>query len=245
MNPIAFSIGGLEIYWYGIFIASAILVGYLNTLSNTKRYNLDNNAVQDLLFKLAVAVIVGGRLGVIVVDLRYYLANPLHMFTRAGMGSHGAIALAMILGYFWAKKAKLPYWTMADAIAPSISIAHIFIRFGNFLNGELYGSPSNLPWAIEFPYSGQPVHPAQLYEMFASLIILPFALKWAKTPKYPGYAFLRVMLTHSIVRFFLDFIRQHSSLIGPFVLTQILAAILGIGCLTFIIILEKKHRKII
>lgn len=244
MNPIAFSIGSLDIYWYGVFMASAILIGYLNTLSNTRKYNLDSDAVQDVLFKLAIAVIVGGRLAVIVVDLEYYIANPLHMFTRAGMGSHGAIALAMILGYFWAKKAKLPYWTMADAIAPSISIAHIFIRLGNFMTGELYGSPSNLPWAMEFPYSNGPVHPAQLYEILASLIILPFALRWAKQPKYPGYAFFRVMFLHSIVRFFLDFIRQHSSLIGPFVLTQILAAVLAIGCLIFIIAFERKHREV-
>ncbi len=223
MNPIAFSIGSLDIYWYGVLVAAAFLIGYFNTLKNATRYGLDSDRVQDLLFKLCIAVIVGARLGVIVVDLKYYLANPLHMFTRAGLGSHGAIITVMILGYFWVKKANLPYWTMADAIAPSISIGHVFVRAGNFINGELYGSPTNLPWAIEFPYSGQPVHPAQLYEMLLSGVILIFALRWVRNPKYPGYAFFRVMLVHSVVRFFMDFIRQHSPLIGPFVLTQIIA----------------------
>lgn len=233
MNPVAFSIGGLDIYWYGIFVAIAFLLGYLNTLSNTRRYGLDSDEVQDLLIKLCIAVILGARLGVIVVNLEYYLANPLHMFTRAGLGSHGAIITVMVLGYFWVKKANLPYWTMADAIAPSLSIGHIFVRFSNFINGELFGSPTNLPWAVEFPYSGEPVHPVQLYEMLTSMIILLLAIKWARNPKYPGYAFFRVMLLHSIVRFLMDFIRQHSPLIGPFVLTQLIA----LGFIILIIIL--------
>lgn len=234
MNPIAFQIGSLEIYWYGIFVACAFLIGYINTLKNAVSYGFDNNSTADLLLKMAIAVIVGARLGVIVVDLEYYLANPLHMFTRAGLGSHGAIITVMVAGYFWTKKANIPYWSMADAVAPAITIGHIFVRVGNFMNGELYGSPSTLPWAIQFPYSGQPVHPAQLYEAIFSLILLPFALKWAKKPKYPGYAFFRVMLLHSIFRFLLDFIRQHSSLIGPFVLTQIIAFVFIIAMSIFL-----------
>ena len=87
MDPIAFSIGGINIHWYGILVAAAFLIGYLLTLRNTRRYGLDEDAVQDLLFKLCIAVIVGARLGVIVVNLDYYLNNPLEMFTRAGLGS--------------------------------------------------------------------------------------------------------------------------------------------------------------
>ncbi len=223
MNPIALQIGSLAIYWYGIFVAIAFVLGHLNIRANAKTYNLPMNAVDDLIFKLAFALIIGARLGIVLINLDYYLANPMHIFTRAGLGSHGAIITVMILGYFLAKKANLAYWTMADAIAPSLSIGHIFVRMGNFINGELYGAPTTLPWAIEFPTSGQPVHPVQLYEALLSLLILPFALKWARSPKYPGYAFFRVMLIHSVIRVFLDFLRQHTTLIGPFVLTQIIA----------------------
>ena len=141
-----------------------------------------------------------------------------------------------MLGVLLTKK-ESAYWTLADAIAPSITIGHIFVRLGNFINGELYGAPTNLPWAVEFPYSGGPVHPAQLYEMIASIIILPFALRWARKPKYPGYAFFRVMLVHSVV-LLIDFIRQHSPLIGPFVLTQILA--IGFIILTLALIIRKE-----
>jgi len=244
MNPIAFTIAGIDIYWYGILVAIAFLLGYLNTQSNVRRYGLDTDEVSDLLFKLCITVIVGARLGAVVANLGYYIRNPLEIFTRAGLGSHGAIITTMVMGYYWVKKAKLPYWTLADAIAPSLSIGHIFVRLGNYINGELYGSPTDLPWGVEFPYSGGPVHPAQLYEMAASLIILPFALYWARKPKYPGYAFFRVMLVHSVVRLLIDFIRQHSDpVIGPLVLTQLLA----IGFIVFTSILlvraEVKYRK--
>jgi len=239
MNPIAFSIGGIDIYWYGILVALAFLIGYLNTLGNIRRFDLDSDQVQDILFKLCIAVIVGARLGVIVANLKYYLANPLEMFTRAGLGSHGAIITAMVLGYYWAKKAQIPYWTLGDAIAPSLTIGHIFVRMGNFINGELFGAPTDLPWAIEFPYSNGPVHPSQLYELIASLIILPFSIKWTRTPKYPGYAFFRVMLLHSLVRIFVDFTRDSTPILGPFVLTQLLA--IGFSIWMFFLILKNER----
>lgn len=244
MNPIAFSIANIDIYWYGIFAAAAFLIGYLNTQSNTRRYGFDQEIVADLLFKLAISILVGARLGVIVANLDYYLANPVHMFTRAGLGSHGAIITAMGLGYYWAKKANLPYWSMADAVAPSISIGHIFIRAGNFINGELYGAPTDVPWAYEFTTSGVPVHPVQMYELLLSLLILPFALRWAREPKYPGYAFFRVMIYHSIVRFFMDFLRHSdSTILGPLVLTQILALAFALGLTLYLVYTERKLKE--
>ena len=229
MNPIAIEIGPISIYWYGILIALTFMIGYFITRANTHRYGMDMDVVDDLLFKMAIALIVGARLGVVVLDLGFYISNPAEIFTRAGLGSHGAIITVMIAGYFWTKKAEISYWKMADAISPALPIGHILVRLGNFINGELFGSPTTLPWAVEFPLSGQPVHPVQLYEIFLSLIILPFALKWARYSRYAGYAFLRVLFLHSFIRVFLDFLRQHTPLIGPFVLTQIIALTFMLG----------------
>lgn len=102
-GSIAFSIGSIDIYWYGILVAIAFLLGYLNTQSNVKRYGLDTDEVSDLLFKLCITVIVGARLGAVVANLGYYLRNPLEIFTRAGLGSHGAIITTMVVGYYWVK----------------------------------------------------------------------------------------------------------------------------------------------
>ena len=104
MDPIAFSIGNIDIYWYGILVAIAFLLGYLNTLSNVRRYGLDENVVGDLLFKLAITVIIGAKLGAVVPELGYYIKHPLEIFSRAGLGSHGAIITTMVMGYYWTKR---------------------------------------------------------------------------------------------------------------------------------------------
>lgn len=242
MSNIVFRLGPLQIHWYGILVGIAFLLGYWVTLRNVKRYGLDTEKAEGLLFKLIIAVIIGARMGFIVSNLNYFIANPWEIIRidHGGLGSHGAIITVMILGYFWTKKAAIPYWTMADAISPAITVGHIFVRIGNFINGELYGPPTHLPWAVKFPSTSVPVHPSQLYEAITSFILLPFALKWSKDPKYPGYAFFRVMLAHSVVRFFLDFIRQNSPLIGPFVLTQIIALVFIIVTAICIRYLERR-----
>ncbi|MGI6036855.1 MAG: prolipoprotein diacylglyceryl transferase [Limnochordia bacterium] len=240
MNPIAFRIGPLAIYWYGLLAASAFILGFINIRQNIRAYGLDEEKIESLLLKLAVVFFVGARLGVVLLDLEYYLAHPRHIFLRAGLGSQGAIIAVMIVGYFWTKRDQLPYWTIADATAPTITIGHIFIRFGNLLNGELFGAPTSLPWAITFPLSGQPVHPLPLYEMLFSLFLLPKALHWSRQPAYPGYAFYRVLLIHSIFRFFLDFLRSDNNQIGPLAWTQIIA--LGFSLL-MLFFMARAHKR--
>ncbi|NLM39155.1 MAG: prolipoprotein diacylglyceryl transferase [Firmicutes bacterium] len=241
MHPIAFSIGSTDIHWYGILMACTLVSSYLIARYFCKLKGISQDSLDRLFFSTYVAAIVGGRLGVVVVNLDYYLAHPLEIVGRGGMASHGAIAAAMILGIFTVRRENLSYWAIADIAAPIIPVAHIFIRTGNFLNGELYGPPTDLPWGVQFPHLPGPVHPVQLYEVAASLIILPFAWRWAKNPRYPGYAFWRVLLAHSVVRFFLDSIRQHSELIGPFVLTQIIALGICIIAIPAMIILSRRH----
>ena len=241
MHPIAFRIGSIEIYWYGILMALTFLSAYLIAHYFGKWHGISADIMDRLFFSSALVGLVGARLGVVVTELDYYLAHPKEIFARGGMASHGAIAAIMLAAIITVRKYKLEYWRIADIASPILPVGHIFIRTGNFLNGELYGPPTNLPWAVKFPQTLVPVHPSQLYEVAASLVILPFAIRWTREPRYPGYAFFRVLLAHSIVRFFLDFIRQHSPLIGPFVLSQIIA--LGICIITIpaIIILDRKH----
>lgn len=201
--------------------------------------------IDQILLKLFVAVIIGARLGYVISKYPFFVANPwaIIRFDRGGMGSHGAIITAMVLGYFLTKKAKISYWSLADAMAPGITVAHILIRIGNFMNGELYGPPTNLPWGIKFPTTSVPVHPSQLYEVITSMIILPFALKWSRKPRYPGYAFLRVMLAHSIIRFFMDFFRQNNLLLNHLVLTQIIVLVFSSAIIVYIRYLESYKYK--
>ncbi len=242
MYPIAFSIGSLDIYWYGILMALTLLSAYFIIHHFAKIHKLKAQTIDSLFYLGAVAGLLGARIGAIIPDLPHYLKHPKDIFARGGMASHGAILLIMVAGIYFVRKHKLAYWQLADLAAPILPVGHVFIRLGNFLNGELYGPPTNLPWAVKFPRTPVPVHPSQLYEVLASLLILPFAWKWAKSPRYPGYAFLRVLLAHSVVRFFLDFIRQHSKLYGPFVLSQIIALAICLITLPATLILDRKNQ---
>lgn len=241
MYPIAFSIGSLDIYWYGILMALTLLSAYLIIHHFAKIHKLNAQTIDSLFYLGAISGLIGGRLGAIIPAWRHYLAYPKDILARGGMASHGAILLIMLVGIYFVRKHNLSYWQLADLAAPILPVGHVFIRLGNFLNGELYGPPTELPWAVKFPLTPTPVHPSQLYEVFASLLILPFAWKWAKNPRYPGYAFLRVLFVHSLVRFFLDFIRQHSTLYGPFVLSQIIALAILLITLPAIFILDRKN----
>lgn len=242
MYPIAFSLGSLDIYWYGILMAATFVSSFWIARYFARHHGVSLELIENLYYLSAISALVGSRIGAILPHLDYYLRNPIEIVSRAGMASHGAIIAIMAVGYFYVRKHKLNYWQLADFAAPILSVGHIFIRLGNFLSGELYGPPTDLPWGVEFPDSLGKVHPSQLYEVLASVIILPFAWKWAKSPAYPGYAFLRTLFLHSAVRLFLDFIRQHSQLYGPFVLSQIIALGICIVTLPAILILDRRHK---
>lgn len=241
ISPIAFTIGSFSIYWYGILMAVTFVTGFASVRYLALSYGIERNVLEDLMIKLAIVLFVGARLGAVIGSLPYYLENPGEIFSRPGMGSHGAILAVMAVGWFMVNKRRLPYWTLADAGAILFPIGHLFIRIGNFINGELFGTPTTLPWAVQFRTTPVPVHPVQLYEAGFSLLFLPLAWYWAKNPKYPGYAFFRIALIHSVVRLFLDAIRQHSELIGPFVLTQWLALLFIVFSAAMIAYKEKLH----
>ncbi len=239
IDPIAFSIGPLSIYWYGILMAVTFVTGYTAVRYLALHHGMPVAAVDDVMFKGAITIFVGARLGVVVTNLPYYLANPLEIVARPGLGSHGAVIAVMIVGWFLVRRAGLSYWRMADAAAILFPIGHIFIRLGNFINGELYGSPTSAAWGVQFRTTAQAVHPVQLYEAGFALLFLPLAWYWAKNAAYPGYAFFRIVLVHSLLRLGLDSLRQHTSTIGPFVLTQWLAILLAVFCAIMIVYKEK------
>lgn len=232
MNPILFSIGPFQVHWYGILIAAATVISYWLTQRNVRAYGIDPNKADRLFIKVIIAIFVGARLAYILSEWRFYMANPLEIIRvdHGGLGSHGAILAALVCGYFWTKKDGFCYWQLADATTPALPVGHIFVRLGNFINGELYGPPTTLPWGVDFPSTAGPVHPSQLYELLTSLIILPLALKWSAKPRYPGYAFVRVLLAHSLVRFFMDFLRQSDQPFEGLVLTQYMALALVACC---------------
>lgn len=236
INPIAINVGPFEVHWYGILVVAALVISYWLARRNVKRYGMDFDQIDGIFLKIIIAIFVGARCAYVFSNWGYFRANlgEIIRVDHGGLGSHGAIFMALACGYFWTKKAGISYWRLADAVTPALPVGHVFVRLGNFINGEIYGPPTTLPWGVKFPGTAGPVHPSQLYELFISLIILPFALQWSAKPRYPGYAFLRVLLVHSLVRFFMDFLRQPGQTFSGLVLTQYIALGLAAFCAVLI-----------
>lgn len=186
IDPVALSLGPLQVHWYGLMYLFGFVGAWWLGRLRAKRYGWTAEQVEDLLFYGAIGVILGGRLGsVIFYDLPNTLAHPLNVLKiwQGGMSFHGG--LLGVLGAFWffARKTGKSFFAISDFIAPMVPIGLFFGRIGNFINGELWGKVSDVPWAMVFPYGGPlPRHPSQLYEAGLEGIVL-FIILWLYSAK--------------------------------------------------------------
>ena len=210
----AFSLGPITVFWYGIFFALAILAG-LNFMKWVYRVEGKNEEDLDSMFLyIVIAIVVGARLGhVLFYDPSYYFTNPMKILAvwEGGLASHGGGLGVIIATYIYQKKYNVSFLWMLDRLAISTALFGFFVRMGNFMNSEIIGIPTNVPWAIIFSrIDGLPRHPVQLYEAFSYLIvfiILFSAYKFTdiknKTGALLGY-FLVMIFT---ARFLLEFVK--------------------------------------
>jgi phosphatidylglycerol---prolipoprotein diacylglyceryl transferase len=169
--------------WYGLMYIFGFVSPYLLVMYQVKHngMNIDRTSIDDLFFYLIVGLIIGARLGyVLFYNLSFYLEHPPDTFAiwHGGMSFHGGLIGAFIACYIVARRKKLKFFMTADLLVPTCPVGIGFGRIGNFINGELFGKPSTVPWAMIFPKGGNvPRHPSQLYEMFFEGILL-FLILW-------------------------------------------------------------------
>jgi phosphatidylglycerol:prolipoprotein diacylglycerol transferase len=223
IDPVIFKIGPLSMRWYGLMYILGFVSSYLLVTYQLKKKNLkiDRAIIDDLFFYLILGLIVGARLGyVIFYNLGFYLQNPLDIFViwRGGMSFHGGLIGTFIAGYIVIKRKKLNFFATADLIIPTCPIGIGFGRLGNFINGELFGKPASVPWAMVFPDGGPlPRHPSQLYEMFFEGILLFFILWIYKDrKKREGNVFSLFLILYGLFRIFCELFRQPDSQLGYF-----------------------------
>lgn len=211
IDPVAISIGPISIHWYGLmYLFSFVAVWYLGR-RRAARYGWTTAQVEDLLFYGAIGVIVGGKLGsALFYDLAHIVAHPLDLFKlwQGGMSFHGGLIGVLIAFGWFARKTGKGYFEISDFIAPMVPIGLFFGRIGNFINGELWGRPSDVAWAMVFPTGGSEArHPSQLYEAGLEGILL-FIILWVYTRKprpagaVSGLFLLGYGLFRSIVEFY-------------------------------------------
>lgn len=211
-----FSLFGMnfQIRWYGLFYVISFVLGYFLYKRNLRLRNviLEREHYESALFTVMLGVILGGRLGyVIFYNLLYYLQNPLAVFAvwEGGMSFHGGALGVIIGGLIFAHRHKLNFYKLADAAVPLVAIGLGLGRMGNFINGELWGRVSNLPWAMVFPDGGpSPRHPSQLYELILEGIVLALACQYLlPRVKKDGVVFWVFIGLYGIFRFMIEFVR--------------------------------------
>lgn len=243
MDPVAFTIGAITVRWYSIMASAAMLSCFFIGRYWAVRYGVDEDKYDILALLLVPAVIVGGRTAYVLSNLSYYRQFPGEILRvdHGGLGSHGAVTAVLITGYFAVKALKIRFWDAADALAPALPLSYLFVRLGNFANGELYGLPTSLPWGIVFPGTTGPHHPSMLYEAVGEIVILVLVLRWCAARKVPGEAFLKAGTAMALLRVLVDFTRSglHGPILGM-VLTQVLSLLMGAVCVA--LLMERRAR---
>src|SRR3989344_2621448 len=212
INPVLLDIGPLQIRWYGLLYALAFLIGYYILKKLAKRFNIKEEDIDDYLPYIIIADIVGARLfEVLFYSPGYYLANPLKIFAvwEGGLASHGAI-IAIILTTIWfCKKRKISFYNFVDAVSIPVALGAAFIRIGNFMNSELIGRVTNLPWAVQFAgYEGLR-HPVQIYQAIGHIIIFVVLLFMLKLKnRKEGTIFWSMLFLDSLFRLFTEFYKD-------------------------------------
>lgn len=212
IDPVALSLGPLQIHWYGLMYLFGFAGAWWLGRVRAARYGWTAEQAEDMLFFGAIGVIVGGRIGyVLFYDFPALVDNPLNLFKvwQGGMSFHGGLLGVMAAFAFFARKTGKSYFSISDFIAPMVPIGLFFGRIGNFINGELWGKVSDVPWAMVFP-SGGPLarHPSQLYEAALEGVFLFILLWWySAKPKPPGAVSGLFLLGYGLFRFLIEFVR--------------------------------------
>jgi len=221
IDPIIFSIGPLQLRWYGLSYVCGLLVAFKYLDHDFKvRLKLNSDQVLSVMTSIIVGVLVGGRLGYIFFyDLLFYLDNPVEMlaFWHGGMSYHGAAIGAMCGMLYSAKKFKLSPFKLLDLLGIGSCIGIGFGRIANFINGELYGRVTDSFFGMVFPRGGDlPRHPSQLYEAFLEGFVLFLILHIVKTKcdVKDGVLFVLYLIGYGFFRFVLEFFRQPDAQLG-------------------------------
>ena len=221
IDPVFLRLGPLEFRWYGLMYIIGFIAAYFIIAAGARRRKLPltSEDVGDYLFAGALGVILGGRLGYILFyNLSFYLENPLKIFAiwEGGMSFHGGLLGAIVATALFARKKNIRFYAFTDVCVLSGPVGLGLGRIGNFINAELYGRVTDVPWGFVFPGGGNvPRHPSQLYEAVLEGPVL-FALLWALSRKSPpaGVVSWSFIAGYGLFRFIVEFFREPDMQLG-------------------------------
>lgn len=220
VDGVAFSLGTITVYWYGIIIALAIAISYLYFMRPAARLlKINDDNLSNLIILVVLSGIVGARIGYVLQFISSYSQNWWQIFYvwNGGVSIHGALVGGGLAILWWGKRSKVNVKKLLDAFSPAVIFAMALGRLGNFYNQELYGLPSSAPWKMYLPPTRRPeqlmnsdfFHPVFLYEMIFDLLILVVLLAVQKKKTKPGTVFALFVFLYSLARFITEFWRYN------------------------------------
>ena len=220
MHPILFEIAGFPVYTYGVLLAAAYLLGLQFALRRARSRGLDANRVMDLGIWIIISALVGAKLLLLIVEWDTFTRDPKELLTlmRSGGVFYGGLIAAVVVALWYLRRHRLPMWTVTDVFAPGIALGHVVGRLGCLFAGCCFGTRTDVAWAITFrnEFAAQnvgtplnvPLHPTQLYEAGAELLILILLLATEQRGRpFPGRTFWGYMFLYGISRFIIEFYR--------------------------------------
>jgi phosphatidylglycerol---prolipoprotein diacylglyceryl transferase len=218
--PELLTLGPLTVYTYGVLLAAAYLLGLRLAMTRARGRGLDPNRALDLGIAIIVSALVGAKLLLVIVEFDHFRRDPTEILSilRAGGVFYGGLIAAVAVAFWYMRRHEMPLWTTCDVFAPGIALGHAVGRLGCLAAGCCYGRPTELPWGITFTNPtaaanvgtplGVPLHPTQLYESAAELLILGFLLATEKKGRrFDGRTFWSYMVLYGASRFVIEFFR--------------------------------------
>src|SRR5215204_4360193 len=255
MYPRLFELGPITVYTYGVLLAAAYLFGLKLAMNRAKARGLDANRVLDLGIYIIISALIGAKLLLFLTDAGMFISNPRELLSLARSGGvfYGGLILAVIVALWYIRRVGLPLWTTCDVFAPGIALGHVIGRFGCFFAGCCFGKPTSVPWAVTFhsEYAARnvgtpiniPLHPTQLYEAGAELLILGLLIATERKGRpYPGRTFWGYMLLYGISRFIVEFYRGDvRGTIGMFSTSQFVSLLIVPISIVMLVILGRRE----
>jgi phosphatidylglycerol:prolipoprotein diacylglycerol transferase len=246
LNPVAFSLFGLDIRWYGILIASGMMLGIIIAQYTCKYRNVDyDNFLNTVLLALPLSII-GARLYYVLFEFNYYKNNigQILNIRQGGLAIHGGLIVGVLTAFLYARHKKMSFFKIADAAVPSIILAQAMGRWGNFFNQEAHGGPVSYDFISHFPsfiqkgmyIEGVYYQPTFLYESIWNITVFIILINLLKRSKNIGIVFFTYIGLYSIGRFFIEGLRTDSLMLGSIRIAQLVSlsgVILWIGALIF------------
>ena len=244
MDRVAFTIFGIDVMWYGVLIATGMLIGIALAIREAKRVGISEDDVLNIAIIAIPVAIICARLYYVIFSWDYYSQNPGEIFNirGGGLAIHGGLIGGILTGFIYAKVKKLDFFKTADAVMVGMPLAQAIGRWGNFINGEAHGGPTSLPWGIMV--DGVKVHPTFLYESiwdFGIFLFIMFYMRKKKT--YEGEVIVSYITLYSIGRFFIEGLRTDSLMFGPIRMAQFISLVGVVGGLILHFYLKNRAKK--